>query len=45
MNFNLSEWSLKNKALVLYFMLLLMVVGVYSYTQLSQSEDPPLLLK
>lgn len=45
MNFNLSEWSLKNKALVLYFMLLLMVVGVYSYTQLSQSEDPPFTFK
>ena len=38
-NFNLSEWALKNKGLVLYFMILLGIVGVVSYSKLAQSED------
>lgn len=41
MKFNLSEWALKNKGIVLYFMLLLGIVGIMSYSKLSQSEDPP----
>ncbi|MCU4520423.1 efflux RND transporter permease subunit [Acinetobacter schindleri] len=45
MNFNLSEWALKNKGLVLYFMILLGVVGIMSYSKLSQSEDPPFTFK
>jgi len=34
MNFNLSEWALKNKGLVLYFMILLGLVGIVSYSKL-----------
>ena len=45
MQFNLSEWALKNKGLVLYFMLLLGIVGIVSYSKLSQSEDPPFTFK
>ena len=45
MKFNLSEWALKNKGIVLYFMLLLGIVGVMSYSKLSQSEDPPFTFK
>ena len=45
MNFNLSEWALKNKGLVLYFMILLGLVGIVSYSKLSQSEDPPFTFK
>lgn len=45
MNFNLSEWALKNKGLVLYFMILLGLIGIDSYSQLSQSEDPPFTFK
>ena len=41
MNYNLSEWALKNKGLILYFMLLLAIVGIVSYSKLAQSEDPP----
>jgi len=41
MRFNLSSWALKNPDLVLFLMLLVGVLGVYSYTQLGQSEDPP----
>lgn len=45
MNFNLSEWALKNREIVRYFMLLLAVVGVLSYSKLGQSEDPPFTFK
>ncbi|MCH7335612.1 efflux RND transporter permease subunit [Acinetobacter sp. NIPH 2699] len=45
MKFNLSEWALKNKGIVLYFMLLLGIVGVMSYSKLAQSEDPPFTFK
>lgn len=45
MNFNLSEWALKNKGLILYLMLLLAIVGIFSYSKLSQSEDPPFTFK
>lgn len=45
MKFNLSEWALRNRGLVLYFMVLLGIVGVYSYSKLSQSEDPPFTFK
>jgi multidrug efflux pump len=45
MNFNLSAWALKNRQLVLYFMILLGIAGAVSYTQLGQSEDPPFTFK
>ncbi|WP_043319070.1 efflux RND transporter permease subunit [Microbulbifer sp. HZ11] len=45
MSFNLSEWALKNKPLVLYTMLVLGLIGAISYTQLGQSEDPPFTFK
>ncbi|WP_333663704.1 efflux RND transporter permease subunit [Acinetobacter sp.] len=45
MKFNLSEWALRNKGIILYFMLLLGIVGVMSYSKLSQSEDPPFTFK
>ena len=45
MSFNLSEWALKNRALVLYAMLLLGVMGAISYGSLGQSEDPPFTFK
>jgi len=45
MSFNLSEWALKNRPLVLYAMLVLGLAGAFSYTQLGQSEDPPFTFK
>jgi len=45
MNFNLSAWALRNRQLVLYFMLLIGVIGALSYTRLGQSEDPPFTFK
>ncbi|MDD2722156.1 MAG: efflux RND transporter permease subunit [Gallionella sp.] len=39
-DFNLSGWALKHQALVLYTLFALMLAGAFSYTQLSQKEDP-----
>ncbi|WP_133000454.1 efflux RND transporter permease subunit [Luteimonas arsenica] len=43
--FNLSEWALRNRSLVLYVMLVAALVGAWSYRQLGQSEDPPFTFK
>lgn len=45
LGFNLSEWALRNRTLVLYFALVLAVIGVFSYQRLGQSEDPPFTFK
>jgi len=45
MRFNLSEWALRNRQMVLYLMILVAVVGALSYTKLGQSEDPPFTFK
>jgi len=42
---NLSEWALKNQPLVKYFLILLFIAGVYSYTHLNQREDPDFTIK
>ncbi|MFC7302160.1 efflux RND transporter permease subunit [Cognatiluteimonas weifangensis] len=44
-DFNLSAWALRNRALVLYAMLVLALVGAWSYRHLGQSEDPPFTFK
>jgi multidrug efflux pump len=43
--FNLSEWALRNRALVLFAMIVLALAGAWSYRQLGQSEDPPFTFK
>lgn len=43
--FNLSDWALKHQTLVLYFMLMLIVSGLFAFTKLGQSEDPPFTFK
>ena len=43
--FNLSEWALRHRPLVLYFIVILALAGVYAYGQLGQSEDPPFTFK
>src|SRR5688500_15813371 len=43
--FNLSEWALANRSLVVYAMLVLALLGAWSYRQLGQSEDPPFTFK
>jgi len=43
--FNLSEWALNNRPLVLFAMLALALIGGWSYKHLGQSEDPPFTFK
>ena len=43
--FNLSEWALAHRGLVLYFMIATAILGAFAYTQLGQSEDPPYTFK
>ena len=43
--FNLSAWSLQNKTLVRYTMIVLALIGLFSYQRLGQSEDPPFTFK
>ena len=39
--FNLSKWALDHPALTRYLMVVFMVLGLSSYFQLGQDEDPP----
>lgn len=43
--FNLSAWALRNRPLVVYAMIVLAIVGIFSYQRLGQSEDPPFTFK
>ena len=45
MRFNLSEWALRNRTIVLYAILMLGLLGAWSYKHLGQSEDPPFTFK
>lgn len=39
--FNLSAWTLRHQALMIYVIILATVAGILAYTRLAQSEDPP----
>ena len=43
--FNLSEWSLHHRLLVLYLIVVFALAGVLAYERLGQSEDPPFTFK
>ena len=38
--FNLSEWAVNNKSLVVFLMLLCVVGGIGAYERLGRQEDP-----
>src|SRR5689334_23922722 len=42
---NLSEWAIRHRSLVTYFMLVIMVAGIGSYLRLGRSEDPDFTVK
>lgn len=42
---NLSEWALRHRTLVTYFMLVIVVAGIGSYLRLGRSEDPDFTVK
>jgi multidrug efflux pump subunit AcrB len=43
--FNLSEWALRHRSLVLYAMVVTAVLGVLGFSHLGESEDPPFTFK
>jgi multidrug efflux pump len=43
--FNLSEWALRHRSLVIYFMIVAVLAGVLSYHRLGRSEDPSFIIK
>ena len=38
--FNLSEWALRHRSMVLFMMLILLAAGAMSYFKLGRAEDP-----
>src|ERR1700720_3340680 len=43
--FNISEWAIRHRSLVTYFMLVIVVAGIVSYVRLGRSEDPDFTVK
>ena len=39
-NFNLTDWALRHRAIVLFMLLIVAVAGAFSFTRLGQLEDP-----
>ena len=44
-SFNLSDWALRHRSLVWFFMIAFMAAGLYSYLQLGRQEDPDFTIK
>ena len=42
---NLSGWSLSNRSLVVYFMIVAVIAGVASFLSLGRNEDPAFTIK
>ncbi|WP_425105394.1 efflux RND transporter permease subunit [Ancylobacter sp.] len=45
MRFNLSEWAVRERSLVIFFMLAVVVAGLFTYTRLGRAEDPSFIIK
>ena len=45
MGVNLSHWALRNRSLVIYFMIMAVIAGVFSYARLGRNEDPTFVIK
>ena len=43
--FNLSEWALRHRSVVIYFMAVAVVAGLLSYQRLGRGEDPTFIIK
>jgi len=44
-SFNLSDWALRHRSLIWYFMIAFMIAGLFSYLQLGREEDPAFTIK
>ncbi|HEV7328116.1 MAG TPA: efflux RND transporter permease subunit [Bosea sp. (in: a-proteobacteria)] len=45
MSFNLSEWALKSRSVVIYLMVVAVVAGVFAFIRLGRNEDPAFVIK
>jgi len=45
MSFNLSDWSLRHRAFILFAIIVVAISGVLSYRSLGQKEDPEFTIK
>jgi multidrug efflux pump subunit AcrB len=45
MSSNLSDWALRHRTLVQFFMLVILLAGIYSYQRLGRNEDPAFTIK
>src|SRR6185436_15951793 len=43
--FNLSEWAIRHRSLVTFFMLMVVAAGIDAYFTLGRSEDPDFTVK
>jgi multidrug efflux pump len=43
--FNLSEWAIKHRALVLFMIIVLGIAGTFSFVNLGRAEDPSFTIK
>lgn len=44
-SFNLSDWALRHRSLLWYFMFVFSVAGLFSYLNLGREEDPAFTIK
>ncbi|HSI39862.1 MAG TPA: efflux RND transporter permease subunit, partial [Xanthobacteraceae bacterium] len=45
MRFNLSEWAIKERSLIIYLMIIAIAAGAFSFMRLGRSEDPSFIIK
>ena len=45
MRFNLSQWALNHRSLVIYLMIVAVAAGMLSFFRLGRSEDPSFIIK
>jgi multidrug efflux pump subunit AcrB len=43
--FNLTEWALKHKQFIYFFIVLFFISGIFSYIDLGRAEDPDFVIK
>ncbi|MFS4439462.1 efflux RND transporter permease subunit [Paracoccaceae bacterium GXU_MW_L88] len=43
--FNLSEWALRHRSMVWYFLIVSMIAGTFAYLNLGREEDPNFTIK
>jgi multidrug efflux pump subunit AcrB len=45
MSFNLSEWALKSRSVVIYLMIIAVTAGIFAFIRLGRNEDPAFVIK